>query len=71
MHNKLKDIPDGVSLGIVCAAIGAFRFGIEFLKEVQSPFERGMALDMGQWLSLPLIAVGIGIMVYRLRKRHQ
>lgn len=71
MHNKLEDIPDGVSLGIVCAAIGAFRFGIEFLKEVQSPFERGMTLDMGQWLSLPLIAVGIGIVVYRLRKRHQ
>lgn len=71
MQNRLRNNPDGVALGIVCAAIGIFRFCIEFLKEVQSPFERGMTLDMGQWLSLPLIAIGIGIVVYRLRGRHQ
>jgi len=41
--------------------IGQFtaRFIIEFYKEVQVAFEQEMTLNMGQILSLPLIAVGL------------
>jgi phosphatidylglycerol---prolipoprotein diacylglyceryl transferase len=35
------------------------RFFIEFVKEVQVEFEEGMALDMGQWLSIPLVLAGV------------
>jgi phosphatidylglycerol:prolipoprotein diacylglycerol transferase len=35
------------------------RFLIEFTKEVQSVWEEGLPLDMGQILSLPLIALGV------------
>jgi prolipoprotein diacylglyceryltransferase len=45
--------------------IGIFltRFFIEFLKERQVSFEEGMALDMGQWLSLPFILLGIAMII--------
>jgi prolipoprotein diacylglyceryltransferase len=41
------------------ALVFGFRFLIEFLKADQVAFESGMALNMGQWLSIPLVIVGI------------
>jgi prolipoprotein diacylglyceryltransferase len=35
------------------------RFFIEFIKEDQEAFEAGMALNMGQWLSIPFVVAGI------------
>ena len=37
----------------------SFRFIIEFLKEPQVAFESGMALNMGQLLSIPFIFLGL------------
>ncbi len=45
--------------GLMFLLIFTSRFFIEFFKEVQVSFEQGMALDMGQLLSLPFIAYGI------------
>jgi prolipoprotein diacylglyceryltransferase len=44
-----------------------FRFFVEFVKDVQVDFEKTLPLYMGQWLSLPFIAVGI----YLLYKNKQ
>ncbi|MEZ3590898.1 MAG: prolipoprotein diacylglyceryl transferase [Muribaculaceae bacterium] len=49
----------GFYFGFVISVIFIFRFIIEFLKENQSAFEDGMAIDMGQILSIPLIVVGM------------
>lgn len=49
----------GFYFGFVISVIFIFRFIIEFLKENQSAFEEGMAMDMGQILSIPLIVVGV------------
>jgi len=38
------------------------RFLIEFIKEPQVPFEEHMALNLGQWLSLPFIIGGVAIL---------
>jgi prolipoprotein diacylglyceryltransferase len=46
-----------------------FRFAVEFLKANQSSFEAGMALNMGQWLSLPLVAVGLYLVWQSRTKR--
>jgi phosphatidylglycerol:prolipoprotein diacylglycerol transferase len=35
------------------------RFIIEFFKEVQVEFEENMTLDLGQWLSIPLVVAGV------------
>ncbi|MFC2119414.1 prolipoprotein diacylglyceryl transferase family protein, partial [Bacteroidota bacterium] len=42
------------------------RFLIEFIKEDQAAFEAGMSLNMGQWLSIPLVIIGLFFM---LRKK--
>ena len=46
--------------------IGCFgmRFIIEFIKNDQVAFEAGMALNMGQILSIPFILLGIGFLAY-------
>ena len=51
--------------------IGCFgaRFLIEFIKEPQVEFENTMALDMGQWLSVPFVVAGIAILVWSYSRR--
>ncbi len=44
------------------------RFIVEFFKEVQSPFEKGLPLDMGQILSIPFIIAGIYLWIRSSRK---
>ena len=39
------------------------RFLVEFIKMDQSPFEAGMVLNMGQWLSIPLFLFGVYMIV--------
>lgn len=46
-----------------------FRFFIEFLKEPQVNFEVGMALNMGQLLSIPFVLLGVGTLLYIYRKK--
>jgi phosphatidylglycerol---prolipoprotein diacylglyceryl transferase len=57
-YRKKGVIRPGLFVGIFLVKMFALRFLIEFLKEVQVPFERGMMLDMGQWLSIPFILLG-------------
>jgi prolipoprotein diacylglyceryl transferase len=58
----------GLLFGIAMIGIFLTRFFIEFCKERQVSFEDGMTLDMGQWLSLPFILVGIVFIIYALRR---
>lgn len=57
----------GFFFGLCLVAIFAFRFCIEWTKEVQEAFEQTMALNMGQLLSLPFVAIGIWCM-WRARR---
>lgn len=49
----------GYAAGIFLIFMFVVRFLIEFIKEPQSEFERDMALNMGQILSIPMILLGI------------
>lgn len=49
----------GAMLGVFLVLIFGFRFGIEFIKADQVAFEAGMVLNMGQWLSLPAVSLGL------------
>ena len=44
------------------------RFVDEYSKENQEAFEEGMALNMGQLLSIPMITIGVIMLVITLRK---
>ncbi|MDP3441985.1 MAG: prolipoprotein diacylglyceryl transferase [Ignavibacteria bacterium] len=48
----------GFIFGWFLMLIFGSRFFIEFLKEPQVGFEQGMALNMGQWLSIPWVIAG-------------
>ena len=54
----------GFFFGLCLTEIFAFRFFIEFLKENQVAFEDSMSLNMGQWLSIPFVLVGIYFMCF-------
>lgn len=47
------------------------RFLIEYVKNPQEAWEADMTLNMGQWLSLPFIALGIGLIVYAMTRPRQ
>ncbi len=58
----------GTVSGLFLALIFGFRFFIEFTKEIQVSFERGMTLDMGQWLSIPFVIGGGLLIIFAIRK---
>ena len=60
----------GFFTGWTLVLVFTARFFIEFVKERQVAFEDGMMLDMGQWLSVPFIAIGIGLIVRAVRKKN-
>lgn len=61
----------GMLFGIFLVLVFGMRFLIEFIKEPQVDFERGMCLNMGQLLSIPFIIAGIVFMVFARRKKTQ
>jgi len=65
MRDRLKN---GFFFGLGSVLFFTARFIIEFAKEDQVGFEGGMKFNMGQLLSLPFIAAGIGFVIYGLRK---
>ena len=58
------NIPAGRTIGILLTVIFTARFFIEFVKEVQVKSEVGMTLNIGQWLSIPFIIIGLGFLIY-------
>lgn len=68
LWNKWKEnTPEGLIFGIFLIVIFGLRFLYEFLKENQVGFEDNLALNMGQWLSIPLVIAGVIITVYVLQ----
>ena len=56
----------GLMFGVALIGIFVTRFFIEFVKVDQVAFEEGMTLNMGQWLSIPFIIIGIASVWYAL-----
>lgn len=63
--------PRGTFLGIFLVMYGCFRFLIEFVRQpdAQLGYLWGGWLTMGQVLSVPLIAVGIGVLIYSFKHK--
>jgi len=64
---KAKDY-QGLLVGVFFIMVFTARFFIEFIKEVQEPFEKGMSLVMGQWLSIPFILTGITLVILAIKR---
>jgi prolipoprotein diacylglyceryltransferase len=53
----------GLLFGVFLLSVFGYRYAVEFLKVVQVEAEKGMSINLGQSLSIPLIAVGIFFVV--------
>lgn len=65
-HKYGPKLKDGFLFGMFLTLVFSFRFFVEFFKEYQEAWERNLALDMGQILSIPLIIAGI-YFLYRVK----
>jgi phosphatidylglycerol:prolipoprotein diacylglycerol transferase len=64
-----KPRPLGAVSGVFLIFYGLFRFLVEFTREPDSFLGLlALGMSMGQWLSLPMIAGGIGILAWSYRK---
>jgi prolipoprotein diacylglyceryl transferase len=68
--NKRTQYGPGFMFGLLCVILWVERFVDEFFKENQVAFEDSMAINMGQWLSIPFIIAGVIFIVrsYKLPK---
>jgi len=67
-YYRKKGKPEpGYIFGMFLILVFGVRFFIEFVKEPQVGFEATMALNMGQWLSIPFVLAGI-YLVLRSKK---
>lgn len=69
-NKKRNKIPEGFIAGIFIILLFSFRFLVEFLKNDQVDYERMMALNMGQILSIPAVITGIIILVFAYKKNQ-
>ena len=61
-----KQRPRGAVSGLFLVGYGVLRFGAEYFREPDAGiFGLSYAVSMGQWLSLPMIVVGIFLMTRR------
>ena len=67
---KADKIYRGTFIGVFFTVLFGMRFLIEFVKNDQVGFEAGMALNMGQLLSIPFILLGIGLIIYSIKKKQ-
>ncbi|MDY0173884.1 MAG: prolipoprotein diacylglyceryl transferase [Bacteroidales bacterium] len=65
-RKKLPSLKEGTLFGLFLLVLFAARFFIEYIKEPQVAFEQGMALNMGQLLSIPFVFGGAALLVYSI-----
>ncbi|SFE61734.1 prolipoprotein diacylglyceryl transferase [Thermophagus xiamenensis] len=58
----------GLLFGLFLTGVFTARFFIEFVKENQEAFEEGMALNMGQILSIPFVLAGLYFISRAMKK---
>ncbi|HXU27459.1 MAG TPA: prolipoprotein diacylglyceryl transferase [Bacteroidia bacterium] len=68
---KRNVLPQGFMFGLFCVLLFTSRFFMEYLKVAQVDWEKGLALDMGQWLSIPFVLGGLFIMFFSYKKKKR
>lgn len=67
LHRYAKHPPKGLMLGTFLSVLFTGRFLLEFTKVPQAAFAAEWSLNMGQWLSIPAVVIGIWLIVRALR----
>lgn len=61
----------GALFGVFMVCVFGFRMFIEHFKENQEAFEDGMTMNMGQWLSVPMVLIGIASLIYAFSRKPE
>lgn len=67
-QSRLRTSPAGQLFCLLLVLLFSARFVIEFFKVNQMAFEDQLVLNMGQFLSLPFIVLGVALYHYRKRQ---
>ncbi|MFY0651297.1 MAG: prolipoprotein diacylglyceryl transferase [Cyclobacteriaceae bacterium] len=67
-YHHRHQFADGFIFSVMMITLWSARFVDEMFKENQEAFEEGMALNMGQLLSIPMVTIGIIMLVVTLKK---
>jgi prolipoprotein diacylglyceryltransferase len=67
---RLPKLHRGFFIGTFFIGCFGMRFIIEFIKQPQVMFENDMTLNMGQWLSIPFVLLGVAFLVYSHIKKQ-
>ena len=64
--------PQKATSGVFLIGYGSFRFITEFFREPDHGiFGQSYTISMGQWLSLPMILIGIGLIILAYKKQEK
>ncbi len=66
---KRQSFPEGFHFALFMMLLWSLRFVDEFFKMDQEAFEADLPLNMGQWLSIPMFLMGLGVMIYIYSRR--
>ncbi|MFT4736215.1 MAG: phosphatidylglycerol:prolipoprotein diacylglycerol transferase [Cyclobacteriaceae bacterium] len=69
--NHRDKVPPGFNFALFNIMLWTLRFVDEFFKMDQEKFEADLPLNMGQWLSIPLVSMGVILMIYIYRKKSK
>ncbi|RJY10297.1 prolipoprotein diacylglyceryl transferase [Aurantiacibacter aquimixticola] len=64
----------GLLVGVFTALIAIARFTVEFYRQPDAQLTKlaeNTGLSMGQWLTIPLLILGLGLVIYALRRPAQ
>ena len=65
-----KPKPRGAVSGLFLIGYGVFRFAVEYTRQPDSFLgQLALGLTMGQWLSLPMVAIGVGLLLAAYRSQ--
>jgi len=65
---RKADTPHGRLFGLFLIVLFGLRFFHEIFKENQVDFENAIPMNMGQWLSIPLVLVGLYVFIRSFKK---
>jgi phosphatidylglycerol:prolipoprotein diacylglycerol transferase len=62
VYRRFRTLRDGWLTGLYFVLVFSSRFVLEYFKTPQADYEQGMAIHIGQYLSLPFVLLGIVLM---------
>ncbi len=62
--------PQGLVLGLFLVTVFTFRFFIEYVKVRQAAYGYELPLSVGQWLSIPMVAIGAVLLIRTLNRKQ-